>query len=358
MKRIRTITFPSIFVLFLCLLSGCNTNRQKKEGEAAPAIIKVQDFPGEHRVDVTIRGERFTSYLYADSFEKPFLFPVIAANGTTVTRGYPIDPKEGESPDHPHHTGFWFNYGNVNGIDFWGNSKNVADSARYRYGVIRMKSIDKLESLPGKGVIEVSQEWVNHEGIVLLDEKVTYLFTVGEDYRCIDRITTLTTQLPEVSFSDTKEGAFAIRVARFLKFPSDKPGIYIDASGNRSDVPILNNKGVNGNYLSSEGIEGAGVWGTRARWMKLFGVNGSDTVSLVMMDHPSNLNYPTYWHARTYGLFSANPFGVKDFTRGEDELNYVLRAGESQTFRHRLFIKSGKDFPAAEIEAEWTKFSK
>lgn len=354
----KAIAFSTISVLFLCLLSGCNSNRQKKGGEAGPALIKVQDLPGEQRIDVTIGGEQFTSYQYADSFEKPFLFPVIAANGTTVTRGYPIEPREGESPDHPHHTGYWFNYGDVSGINFWGNSKNVPDSARYRYGVIRMKSIDNLENLPGRGVIEVSQEWVDNEGTVMINEKVTFIFTAGKDYRCIDRITTLTTPLPEVSFNDTKEGAFAIRVARFLKFPSDKPGKYIDASGNIADAPLLNNKGVNGNYLSSEGIEGAGVWGTRARWMKLYGVTGGDTVSLVMMDHPSNLNYPTYWHARTYGLFSANPFGVRDFTAGEDELNYLLRSGESQTFRHRLFIKSGKDFPADEIETEWTKFSK
>jgi len=354
MKLTKTITFSMIIVLFLCLFSGCNTNRQK---EVNPAVIMVQDLPGEHRVDVTVGGELFTSYMYADSFEKPFLFPIIAANGTIVTRGYPIDPREGESPDHPHHTGYWFNYGDVSGINFWGNSKNVPDSSRYRYGVIRMKSIDSLESLPGKGVLEVSQEWVDNEGSVMINEKVTFLFAEGEDYRCIDRITTLTTPLPEVRFNDTKEGAFAIRVARFLKFPSDEPGKYIDASGNVAEVPVLNNEGVNGNYLSSEGIEGAGVWGTRARWMKLYAVNEGDTISLVMMDHPSNLNHPTYWHARTYGLFSANPFGVKDFTGGEDELDYVLKEGESQTFRHRLFIKSGRDFTADEIEAEWKRFS-
>ena len=90
--------------------------------------------------------------------------------------------------------------------------------------------------------------------------------------------------------------------------------------------------------------------------MKLYGVYEGDTVSLVMMDHPSNLNYPTYWHARTYGLFSANPFGAKDFTGGEEELNFILKPGKNQTFRHRLFIKSGKDFPAEEIEKEWAKF--
>ena len=67
------------------------------------------------------------------------------------------------------------------------------------------------------------------------------------------------------------------------------------------------------------------VYGTTIRshiTPEIIEVTEGDTVSLVIMDHPSNLNHPTYWHARTYGLFSANPFGVKDFTRGEDELNF------------------------------------
>ena len=140
----------------------------------------MENFPGDQRIDVTIGGEPFTSYMYADSFEKPFLFPIIAANGTTVTRGYPIDPREGESPDHPHHTGYWFNYGDVNGINFWGNSKNVPDSSKYRYGVIRMRSIYKLESHQGKGIIEVSQDWVDREGGIMLNELVTYVFTAGK----------------------------------------------------------------------------------------------------------------------------------------------------------------------------------
>jgi hypothetical protein len=121
-------------------------------------------------------------------------------------------------------------------------------------------------------------------------------------------------------------------------------------------VPVINNEGVTGNYLSSEGVEGAGVWSTRARWMMLYGVSGPDTISLVFMDHPSNLNYPTFWHARDYGLFSANPFGQKDFTQGKEELDFKMKKGESVTFKHRLFIKSGKRFTTADIENEWKKF--
>lgn len=345
-----------IIMLFL-LLPPTSTAQKQQSSKAEITTINLKNFPDAKKVNVTVGGVLFTSYIYADTFEKPFLFPVVAADGITVTRGYPVVPRKGESVDHPHHTGFWFTYGNINGIDFWGNSKEIPVSERSKYGTVRFKNIDKLESLPEKGILEVNHEWVNPDGTIPLQEHTIFIFRAGKDYRIIDRITTLTTQLPEVSFADTKEGAFAIRVARFLEFPTKVPKTFTDASGKVTNIPALNNEGVNGNYLSSEGIKGVGVWGTRARWMKLYGVSGSDTVSIVFMDHPSNLNYPTFWHARDYGLFSANPFGEKDFTNGKEVLNFKLKKGESVTFRHRLFIKSGNDFIPSEIEKYWKDFS-
>ncbi|MFY7793205.1 MAG: DUF6807 family protein, partial [Chitinophagaceae bacterium] len=52
--------------------------------------------------------------------------------------------------------------------------------------------------------------------------------------------------------------------------------------------------------------------------------------------------YPTHWHARGYGLFAANPLGVKVFTNGASELNHALEAGKSTTLRYRVVFASGK----------------
>ena len=342
-------------IIALSVLTGCKTDQKPVDQELSG--IRLENFPKAKRVDVSVDGILFTSYLYSDTLEKPFLFPVVAADGITVTRGYPIVPRIGESVDHMHHTGFWFAYGNVNGIDFWGNSRELPAAAKAKCGSIRFRNIEKLESLPGKGILEVNQEWVGPDGLIPLKEQARFVFYASKDYRIIDRITTLTAQLPEVIFTDTKEGAFAIRVARFLEFPAKEPRTFVDASGKITNIPVLNNEGVNGNYLSSEGIEGAAVWSTRAKWMKLSGVINSDTVSIVFMDHPSNLNYPTFWHARDYGLFSANPFGQKDFTKGKESLNFKLKKGESITFRHRLLIKSGHGCNSAEAEKYWKVFS-
>ena len=37
---------------------------------------------------------------------------------------------------------------------------------------------------------------------------------------------------------------------------------------------------------------------------------------VTLMDHPSNLRHPTWWHARDYGFMAANPFGRAAFHAG------------------------------------------
>jgi len=345
-----------VITLAICILAaGCKTTQNPVDQELSE--IRLENFPEAKRVDVTVEGLLFTSYWYSDTLEKPFLLPVVAADGVTITRGYPILPGIGESIDHMHHTGFWFAYGNVNGVDFWGNSREIPAAGRSKYGRIRFRNIEKIKSLPGRGILAVNQDWVNPDGTVPIKEKTGFVFYASKDYRIIDRITTLTAQVPEVLFADTKEGAFAIRVAKFLEMPANEPATFADAAGKVTSIAVTREGMANGDYLSSEGIKGASVWSTRAKWMKLSSVTGTDTVSIVFMDHPSNLNYPTFWHARGYGLFSANPFGQRDFTGGKEVLNFKLKKGESITFRHRILIKSGMNCTHGETGKYWKEFS-
>ncbi len=85
--------------------------------------------------------------------------------------------------------------------------------------------------------------------------------------------------------------------------------------------------------------------------MDLYGSVGDEKISIIICDHPQNLSYPTYWHARGYGLFAANPFGLKDFTEGKEELNYSIPAGGSLKMRYRIIVTSGKQLSDAEINA-------
>jgi hypothetical protein len=193
---------------------------------------------------------------------------------------------------------------------------------------------------------------VSPDGTVLLKEHTKYIFRGNATSRSIDRITTLTAGAKRVALADNKEGVLGLRVTRALEHPSDKPEVFTDAAGRPTPVAKLDNTGVTGRYLTSEGKTGDAAWGTRGKWCLLSGTVGSEPVAIAIFDHPSNVGYPTYWHARGYGLFAANPLGQKDLSGGKDVLNYGLEAGQSVTFRHRVEVTSGT--PTAEvIESEW-----
>ena len=296
---------------------------------------------GKTSVDVSIGGKPFTSYFFPgqDVLKKAVLFPLISAHGTTITRGYPMAPRAGERVDHPHHVGMWLNYEDVNGFDYWNNSTNIIASLQnHKMGTIVHNSIVKQDAK--KGLLEVAADWIDNDGKgqKVLQEKTTYVFSGTADSRTVDRITTLTAVADQVLFKDVKDGMFAIRVARQLEIPSNKPDVFTDAHGVETKVPVMDNTGVNGDYWSSEGVKGEAVWSTRAKWMNLHGEMDNHPISVTIFDHPSNVSYPSYWHARGYGLFAVNPLGAKVFSNGKDERNLTLKKGESVTFRYRTLI--------------------
>ncbi|WP_439585150.1 PmoA family protein [Dyadobacter bucti] len=294
----------------------------------------------EKKVEVSIDGKPFTSYFYPgeDVLKKAVLYPVMTAKGTLVTRGWPLDPRPGERVDHPHHVGIWLNYEDVNGNDYWNNSDAV-DHAKRAYGTIVHTGITSVKSGKNKGELTVTADWVDKDRTLTLKETTTYVFSAKGDMRFIDRSTTLTAVI-DAAMPDIKDGMYAIRVARELELPSNKPEIFTDAAGIATKVPVMNNTGITGNYRNSNGIEGEAVWAKRAIWCNLTGKIKDENISIAMIDHPKNVGYPSYWHARGYGLFAVNPLGQKAFSDGKEVLNFKLKKGESTTFRYRMVIAS------------------
>ena len=144
-----------------------------------------------------------------------------------------------------------------------------------------------------------------------------------------------------MTFRDNKEGLIGLRVARTLEQPVDKPELYTDANGKPKKTPDVDNTGVAGQYLSSEGLKGDAVWGTRGRWCILTGTVGVEPVTVAILDHPGNANAPTYWHARGYGLFAANGLGRQVFDKAQSELVMTLEPGKSVTYRYRVLVMGG-----------------
>jgi hypothetical protein len=307
--------------------------------------VKIVSSVKEHKVDVFVGGKLFTSFLYPDSLEKPVLYPLYAANGTAVTRGFPLEPKPGDPTDHPHHIGLWFNFENLNGLDFWNNSYAIPKEKKNLYGWVRTDHI--LKAAGGiTGVLAYHANWTNQQKEVILEETTSFQFSGKGNQRIIDRVTTLKADVDAV-FNDAKDGMLGLRLAHELQMPTTEDQKFTDDKGNVTIVKGGTDKVASGNYLTSAGKTGNDAWSTRGVWCKVFGKMGADSVSIAIIDHPGNPNYPTFWHARGYGLFAANPLGEKIFTNGKSEKNLRLKKGESVTFRYRVVINNGGETMSA-----------
>lgn len=343
---------------FVILFMTTNLLMGEKIKKESGLKFKLVVSEADKKIDVLVDGKLFTCYTWPDNIMKPVLYPVFTSEGTEITRGYPIKPRAGERVDHPHHVGIWFNYGDVNGFDFWNNSTAIPAEKKSGFGSIKHIAINQIKEGIGKALLVTTESWIDPSGKELLSEKTEYHFSASSDTRIIDRITTLTASGNSVALKDNKEGMIAIRVARQLELPSKDEIIMTDAQGNPTTVKKMTNDGVSGSYRSSEGIKDDEVWSTRARWMDLNGTIGKEKIAVVICDHPKNQSYPTYWHARGYGLYSANPLGWSIFTKGKETLNYSIPAGKSSVFRYRIIIHSGGDLSDIEIASYSEDFAK
>ena len=351
-----SVTTVSILASALLICIVATRSNSFDMANAANDRIKVVPNEATRRVDVSIDGKPFTSYIWPESLAKPVLYPLRSADGTIVTRGFPLDPRPGERVDHPHHAGLWFNYGSVNGFDFWNNSTAIKPEDAQKMGNVVHRAIVSATGGSDRGELVIDADWITGKQQLVLREHTRFIFRGDTHFRSIDRITTLTAQTDKVVFSDDKEGLFGMRVARQLEMPSDKAEVFTDASGRPTTVPKLDNAGVNGKYLTSEGKTGDAAWGTRGHWCILTGNVGDKPETIAIFDHPKNPGSPTYWHARGYGLFAANPLAPKIFTDGkEPAMNFTLEPQQGATFRFRVLILP-KIATANDAEANYKSF--
>ncbi len=356
----KNICHGCLFVLFLSM--SCKEGKESDKRADLPEMevakapkITFENDEANKKVAVSINGDLFTNYIYDGQTPKPILYPILTKSGKTVTRGFPFEPRPNERVDHPHHAGLWLNYGDVNGFDFWNNSYAIPEKEKLKYGTIFHQEI--LENNVEDGILKIKAVWRSYDAD-LLEEVTQFKFAEIGETRIIDRSTTLRALIDTVSFKDNKEGMIGVRVARELELPSEKPAVYTDADGNVTEVEALNNEGVNGNYFGSEGKTGNDVWGTRNKWVKLESTIDGETVSITIMDHEKNVGYPTYWHARDYGLFAANPLGQKVFSKGKEVLSFELAKGESTTFNYRILVHNGTELSKESLNRFFVDFNK
>jgi hypothetical protein len=302
--------------LILFFVSACVTG----------ADIKfVQD---TNKIDILIGGNLFTTYRYGSELTKPILYPVNSPSGILLTRHFPFEIVPGESNDHPHHMGIFFAYDKVNDTGFWNN--------RISPPQIKHIKITKMEN----GQLSTISHWDSNTGKTLLEEKRDMVFSAVPNQYVLDFNITLTAQDEKIVFGDTKEGMFAIRVADWM---SEEKGT--------------------GKYLSSDGNVGEpNIWGKKADWARLEATKDGKKIGIAIFNHPASACYPTYWHTRGYGLFSADPLGQLDFLKGRNvenpkPLNFTLQPGKSALFKFRMIIYEGPK-SAENLEKEFQKFAR
>jgi len=317
--------------------------------------VKLVANEAKQRVDVEIDGKLFTSYRFEERIKRPVLLPIMTANGGFITRGFPIEMRNGETIGHPHQVGMSLSYGDVNGVDFWNNSTFRTPKELERMGRIIHRKIVKIKSGKTVGELITESDWILPSGKKILTETTKYIFQAKDKVRWIDRETTLTANDEKVLFGDNKEGLFAIHLTRELHQPSNIPEKTIDENGKISEAAIINN--FTGEFLNSEGLAGDKIWGTLGKWASVSGKIGSEDVTVAVFDSPKNINYPSYMMVRGYGLLALNPFGRKAFEPKSEARKFVLEPKKSIEFRHRLLILAEKA-KSETIEKEYQKFIK
>jgi hypothetical protein len=290
----------------------------------AEKLVVGQDQEG---VTVTVDGELFTKYLVR-SGAKPVLYPVLGPGGKPMTRAYPLEEaRPDERTDHIHQRSLWFTHDKVNGVGYWHENQG--------HGVIAHREFVKVEG-GEQATIVTRNDWLDADGKKILEDQRTLFFGAESDRRWIDFEITLKASEGPVTFGDTKEGTFGIRV----------PGT----------MTVDTKKG--GKIVNSQGQTDGAAWGKRAPWVDYHGPVDGETMGIAVFNHPSSFRFPTWWHVRTYGLFAANPFGVRDFTGDkETDGSHTLQKGESITLRYRVLFHRG-DEKEGQVAQEWEKYSK
>lgn len=311
---------------------------------AADETVKLQK-EGDS-VDVMIGGKPFTNYYFGPKSPKPYMSPLRSAEGTIVTRGFPMRTDiPGERHDHPHHRALFFAHGDINGIDFWGegtaskasqttNGVYYPTAGELPTGKTVFRKLDEVKSEGDTGTLKAEFNLVGPDGKAIGSESQEYTFHGNAATRIVDCTFTLTADkgVP-MKMVDTKEGTFAIRVVNGLT----KPGLKM---------------------LDSEGRVGVdNIWGKRANWVDYDGEVDGESLGIAIFDNPANFRHPTYWHARDYGLFAANPFGLHDFYHDpKRDGSYTIPVGKSLTLRYRVFIHHG-DAAQAHVAAAYNAYA-
>lgn len=301
----------------------------------------------EDGVVINIDGELFTKYVTGDEISnKPYFYPVIGPTGAEMTRAYPMKDVEGERQDHPHHRSLYFGHQFINDYDTWherltmeerskGNEEKLAEMMK-KVGTSAHRKVILAKVNDDEAVLRVTTDYLNAKGEKMLGDERAFVFRVAKNgSRIIDSTIVFIGTEESVTLSDAKDAGFSVRVAHALSVDAKQGGRIVNSNGDLDK----------------------NAWGKRAAWCDYNGVIDGKKVGVAILNHPQSFRHPTPWHVRSYGLFTANPFGLKTVAGEKEAAPVELKKDESFTLRHRVIFHAG-DEKEAGIAAAYEAYAK
>jgi hypothetical protein len=273
---------------------------------------------------VRLHGETVGEYV-VDRANKPFLWRLAGPTGKSMTRSFPMIEVPGGTTDHVHQRGLSFGHQGVGGFDTWSEPATfrdeVKDSARLAtVGAIRHVGYRTLAGGP-TGVIHARNDFVDASNRPLLAEERRMTFSVGPASRIIDVDIDLIAAYGPIELADMKDAGLSIRVPDSMTV----------------------DRGLGGAIVNSAGQRDAAAWSRRALWVDYHGPVDGEHLGIAILNHPTSFRHPTPWHVRTYGLFCASPFGMKQMDPAAESGAVSMTAGQRISLRHRVIFHVGDE---------------
>jgi hypothetical protein len=330
-------------LILLVSLLTCPSSALGADEPKSPAV-SVQTT--ENSIDFRIGNELVARYHTGKEVAKPYLWPLTASGGVTITRAWPmVRGIPGESNDHVHQKSGWFCHGDIipHGIELKHHIKGIEGvnfwSEEDGHGrIVCTGRIDRIDDdNPRHGYVLTTNEWRTADDLKVLDEKRAIHLYAIDDARLFVFDIDLHASVCPLTFADTKEGSFGVRVHDDIREEKGK-----------------------GKIENAEGKTGEkNCWGRISAWCDYSGPVDGKTAGIAILADPKN-TYPSCWHVRGYGLMAANPFGREKsgFPDMKSKKELVkLAKGEHLKLRFGLLLHKG-DAKEGKVAERFEQFVK
>jgi Family of unknown function (DUF6807) len=264
------------------------------------------------KINVTIDGKFFTSYIFSEDEKYPFFYPVNGpVSGGSVTSM--------RNAVYPHHSSLFFGCDLVNGGNYW-------QEGLERGRIISVNA--RIEKQGGDSVV-ITDECIWSRPGALSPVKDTRKFIITSPSESVTQIDAeiAMEMLMDVHILKTNHSLFSVRMAADLAVTNG--GTMINAEGARSEKD---------------------TFGKASPWIDYYGPRGTSVEGLAIMQHPSNPWYPSPWFTRDYGFMSPTPMYWP--ANGEETF---MKEGTKILLRYRVLVHAGNN-EDANIAQEFEKY--